>query len=77
MPGRLNYTNDDYLNLFIIYGECNKVLSRTCDTFATRYPQKRKPSTNTVKRIIENFRNFGSVRAKIQRNKLVINNENK
>jgi hypothetical protein len=42
MPGRLNYTHEDYLNLFIIYGECNKVVSRTCDIFAIRYPDKQK-----------------------------------
>ena len=61
MPGRLNYTNEDYLNLFIIYGECDKVISRTCDTFAIRYPQKQKPSRWAVKQIIENFKNFGYV----------------
>lgn len=69
MPGRLNYTNEDYLNLFIIYGECDKVISRTCDTFAIRYPQKQKPSRWAVKQIIENFKNFGSVKVIVQRNK--------
>lgn len=39
MPARLNYSNEDYLNLFIIYGECDRVLKRTCDTFATRFPE--------------------------------------
>jgi ribosomal protein S24E len=58
MPGRLNYTNEDYLNLFIIYGECNKVISRTCDTFSMRYPEKQKPSPKTVKKIIENLLNL-------------------
>lgn len=76
MPGRLNYTNEDYLNLFIIYGECDKVISRTCDTFAIRYPQKQKPSRWAVKQIIENFKNFGSVKVIVQRNKPVVNNEN-
>ncbi|KAI4471956.1 transposable element tc3 transposase-like protein [Holotrichia oblita] len=74
MPTRLNYTNEDYLNLFIIYGECNKVISRTCDTFAARYPQKQKPPTNTVKRVIQNFKNFGSVNAKTQKHKPIVNN---
>lgn len=34
MPGRLNYTDEDYLNLFIICGKCNKLLSRKCEIFA-------------------------------------------
>ena len=34
MPARLNYTHEDFLNLFVIYGECDKVISRTCSTFA-------------------------------------------
>ena len=76
MPARLNYTHEDFLNLFIIYGECDKVISRTCSTFATRYPEKRKPSPNTVKRILENFKNYGSVKAKMQRRKPIVDDEN-
>lgn len=30
----LNETNEDYVNLFIIYGEYDEVISRICDTFA-------------------------------------------
>lgn len=76
MPRLINFTNEDYLNLFIIYGECHKVISRTCDTFATRYPHKQKPTPKTVKRIMANFKNFGSVKAEIHRPKPVVNNEN-
>lgn len=28
--------------LFIIYGKCDKIIPRTCDTFASIYPQKQK-----------------------------------
>ena len=69
MPGRLNFTGEDYLNLFMIYGECNKVISRTCDLFATIYPLKQKPTPNTVKKIIENFRNFASVKTTLAEKK--------
>ena len=48
-PGRLNYTHEDYLNLFIIHGECNKVLSRTCDVFANKCSDKQEPSINNFK----------------------------
>ena len=76
MPGRLNYSHEDYFNLFVIYGECNKVISRTSFTFATRYPEKQKPSPSAVKRIIKNCKEFGSVKAKVDRKKPVVNNEN-
>lgn len=33
MAGRLNYTNNDYLNLFSIYGECDKIVSWTMGIF--------------------------------------------
>lgn len=42
-----------------------------------RYLQKQKPTPKTVKRIIiENFKNFGFLRAKVPRRKPVVNNEN-
>ncbi|KAJ8939687.1 hypothetical protein NQ318_011734 [Aromia moschata] len=56
--------------------ECDKVISRSCNTFATRYPQKMKPAPNTFKHIIENFKNFGSVKPGVHRNRPVVDNEN-
>lgn len=38
--------------MFIIYGEFNKVLSKTCQIFANTYPQKVKPLPNSVKQIL-------------------------
>lgn len=70
----LNYTNGDYLIFF--NGEYDKIISRTICSFATRYPLSQKSSPNNVKPLLENFRNFGSVRAKVQRNKAVVNNGN-
>ena len=31
---------------------------RTCDVFANRYPEKQKPSLNSVKRVNKHFKNF-------------------
>ena len=70
--GRLNYTHEDYLNLFIIYGECNKVLSRTCDVLANSYPEKQKPSLNSVKRVIKNFKNFDKLKKKPIHGQLIV-----
>lgn len=30
----MNFTNEDYLNLFNIHGECDKAIYRKRDTFA-------------------------------------------
>lgn len=42
MPGRLNYTHENYLNLLIVYGECNQILK-----FVERYSDKGKPLKNS------------------------------
>lgn len=63
MPCRLHYTNKNYLNLVINYGECDKVISRL-ETFP-----------NNMKRITENFKIFGSVTIKAKRNNPVVIND--
>lgn len=48
----------------------------TCDTYAIQYPHKNKTWLNNVKRIIETFKNFCSVMAKLNTNKPAVNDEN-
>lgn len=74
IPEWLNYTNGDYSNFLIVYGECDEVISKECDTFVIRYSLNQKPPP--TKGIIENLKNLGSLRAKMERNKAVHNNEN-
>lgn len=62
-----NYTHEDYLILFLLCGESDEVISRRCDTCATRLPAKQKPSPNTIKKIIKNSKNFGLVRTRVQK----------
>lgn len=73
MPSRLLYSKEDYLNLFVIYGECVKVVSRTCEVFAACYPEKQKLSPK-AKLISDNFRNTKSVKRKTIKVKQVLNN---
>lgn len=40
VPDYLNYAHVNYLNLFIICEQCNKIITKTCDAFAARYPEK-------------------------------------
>lgn len=69
MPGRFNY-KQRYLSF--IYEQCDNIISRTCEIFATRFPKNQKPSSNTIKKDIQNF---GSVRAKVEKRKPLVRNE--
>lgn len=75
MSGCLNYTNGDYY-LFIIYGEYNKVISRTCHIFTVRDHENTKPSRSTVIIIIQNFKQYGKVKVKIQKRKPAVDDGN-
>lgn len=71
----LGYTNDDFLNLIIIYGECNRIVSRTCRVFAERYPEKPRPNHKTVKRLLNNCSQFGQFKSKRNKPKTHVDNE--
>lgn len=43
----LGYSNEDFLNLLVIYGECKKILARTCQVFIEKYDGKPKPDNKT------------------------------
>lgn len=72
---RLGYNNEDFLNLLIIYGECNRIISRTCRLFAERYPHLPRPNKNTIHRLLHNCRNNGTFRPQITRIKPKVDNE--
>jgi len=69
------YSNEDILNLFIIHGECNRILLRTCITFNERYPLLPPMTAKKFRRIQSNFRRFGNVRAERNIPKPVTSNE--
>lgn len=66
---RLGYSNEDFLNLLIIYGECNRIASRTCRVFHERYPQLPKPNNNVINRLLKNCRLNGTFHPKVIRRK--------
>lgn len=43
----------DYYKVFVIYQKCNKVVTRICETFSVRHPQKRKQTVNNDIKIIQ------------------------
>ena len=56
-----NYSNADILNLFYIYGECDRVLVRTCVTFNERYPHLRRMTKSKFRKMERNFIANGNV----------------
>lgn len=59
------------LNLLLVVGKCDRVIRRTCKLSAERFQVKPKP-TKTVKRLLENCRNYGSFRPKTERRNKVV-----
>lgn len=72
---RSGFNNEDFFNLIVIYGECDRVINRTCEVFRTRYPNRPAPSYDTVKRLIHNCKTYGSFTTKTEKDKPVVNQE--
>lgn len=61
---RLGFSNEDFINLMLIYGECDKVFNRTCAVFIERYPEAPRPTPDTIRRMLFNCRTHGSFKTK-------------
>src|ERR1700712_1801278 len=62
---RLLLSNEDYLNLVLIHGECDRVVNRTIRCFQQRYPDRPKPTKDTLYRIQKNLKDYGSFQKKV------------
>lgn len=65
---RLGFTNEDYFNLFVIYVESEKVITRAVRIFRERFPNRPRPTFDTVSRMINNLKNEGSFTMITKRN---------
>lgn len=75
MP-KVLFSNEDYLNLMIIYGQCNKVIARTVRTFQERFPNRPRPTKDTVTRVLKNLGEHGTFRiTKIKKTKPISDND--
>lgn len=72
----VNYTNEDLLNVFIVYGQYKKVLTRTFDALTAQYLQKQKPPPNIFKKNIETHKEHieGSRLLTMIRNEFLLKN---
>lgn len=70
------YSNSVILDLCCIYGESNRIISRTCRKFNEKYPELPPITNNKFRRIKSNFLKFGNVKAVRTAPKPVTDNEN-
>lgn len=71
-----NYSNADYLNLFYIHAECNRIISRTCRRFNELNPNVPPMNAKKFRRIEANFLEFGTFKATKINPSPVTGNEN-
>lgn len=76
MMANSGFTNEDFLNLILIHGECNKVVERTCRMFRERFPDKPRPTKDIVNRLLHNCKTHGKFRNPSMKMKPLLNNEN-
>lgn len=72
---RLGYTNQDFLNLLLIYGECDRIAARACRVFVERYPDKPHPTGYTIQTLITNCLREGGFRSRSTKKKPITENE--
>lgn len=65
---RRMYSNADNLNLLLVYGECNKNLTRTIQVFSERFPNLPTPGRRTIRTLLKNCLTYGSFKPKIVKN---------
>lgn len=69
------YTFSQIHDLFVIFGECNKVNARTCREFNAKYPSLPPITEKKLKRIQNNYVLHGTSVCPIQRRKQVTGDE--
>ncbi|GBN84190.1 hypothetical protein AVEN_229214-1 [Araneus ventricosus] len=55
------YSIRDYCDMYLMYGQCNGNALRTAREYARRYPSRRPPDCNVIRRLDDRLRNTGSV----------------
>lgn len=71
----MSYTNEQILDLYIIHGECQRIIERTCRTFNNRYPHVSRMTGKKFRKLWRNFLSFGNSNPIRRRSKNVVGNE--
>lgn len=70
-----HYPNDVVFDLFVIYGENNRIVDRTCRAFNFKYPHLPQMTKGKFLRLKNNFFNHGKVVKPLVRTKPITGNE--
>lgn len=68
------FSNKDFLNLFLIYGECQKILGIICNVFEERYPTRQSPLKDFIRLLLHNCNSYGQFRPKRNSNASLTSN---
>lgn len=55
-----NYSNEILMKLFILHGQCNQIIARTCRRFNEMFPDQQLINERKFVRLQNNFVNYGS-----------------
>ncbi|CAG4981412.1 unnamed protein product [Colias eurytheme] len=59
------YTASEYVDMILLYGECQYNTRQTVKTYAERYPKRNCPSTTTIMSVIQRLRENGPIIPKL------------
>jgi len=59
-----DFTNDEYVDILLIYGECERNARASARLYAERYPERMHPLDKTFTGIVERLRETGSFEAR-------------
>ena len=57
---RNNYSNEDLMKLFILHGQCDQIIAKTCRKFNEMFPDLQPMNKRKFVRLQNNFINYGS-----------------
>lgn len=70
-----HFTNEDYLNLLICYGESNRIVNRTLRLFNEKYPTRNAPTRKVLVTLLKHCINSGTFCPKRNKEKPISDNE--
>ncbi len=60
------YTNEEYCEMVLLYGQCNRNKRETAKLYAIKFPNRRHPSECTIARAVQCLRKTGSCHRRIR-----------
>jgi hypothetical protein len=55
------YSDEEYLDMVLLYGECNQNATAAAEEYAARFPHRRRPNPHVILRLISRARHTGSL----------------